>query len=399
MCNYILRKLLKRDIIIAFLLWLTALSIIFTGIRPYAGGDGPGEIWRSNYSAEYGWDWTAKDHNNASVVLGLITPFISEALDLNMVNVFRDILPLWYALTPVLLFILFRKFMPIPEAVLASLFFAVLPPSYQEIPNIGKSMVAEPLAVMTLLTVLNNRQSKGRILLGVTFSLLTLAAHYTVGIMLLLWLGAACVARRKTAITGVLVISALLGIVYLSIAGGSAVMDSLIHWGNLPDHHNDVIVNVLKGQEFQTYTSGSSPEIEQSRPGRPADVKKEYSQPIAERLNSPLFLPLAIPYWVRTGAIYLATLMLALGGGYWIWHWRLMEGQRGLAGIIILAALSVILALFVPFMTRGLFLTRWIQLAGIPMSALYGLGTRLIPWRHSYLIGAVILLLLLVLAR
>jgi len=67
--------------------------------------------------------------------------------------------------------------------------------------------------------------------------------------------------------------------------------------------------------------------------------------------------------------------------------------------MIAFSALAVIGAMYIPLLTRAVGLSRWIQLAGIPMCGLYGMSTNWLPRKWSYPLAAVVLVLLLVLVR
>ena len=366
--------------LIPLAIWIIALAVIHTGIRPYEGGDGRLEMWRAMNTIEYGWIPTDKDYNNTSVALNIVAPSVSVASKLSIKNVFRDVFPLMYALTPVGLYFLFRRVMSQGKAALSALFFIVLPPSYQEIPNIAKSMIAEPLAVGSLLVMTSGIRSWGKGTLGVLLSWLALMAHYTVGIFGLMWLGIAAIMNRQKVWLAVAIIGVVFAIGYFSYVGSGAVINGIVGWDVLGGNTNDNVAHALDGKPFVTY-NGATDKLPEYK-----DILWYY----------PLSLPFAVPSWVMSLVTRLAIAVLFSGGIWWATHREYMVKHKELSAMIAFSAVLVICAMYTPFLTSGLYLSRWVQLAAIPMSGLYGMGTHWAKPKYSYTVAGIILLLLLV---
>ncbi len=381
-----------ETIVVPVLLWLIAVVVILTGLRPFASGDVTTELWRVQNTIDYGWNITAIDHNNASITLNVIIPFISKTLSLTPLSVFRDIMPLIFALTPVLLYFLCRWVMSSGRALLAALFFIVLPPTYQEVPNITKSMLAEPLAVGTMLVAFGNYgKSSLRLSASGVMAVLVVAAHYTVGVLLVMWLGiSALVGKNKRLIVGY-ILTSIIALTYLSIAGGGIIVTSLLNWNQLDDHKNDVVYKALMWQKFLPYSMQKP--TPNGAVGETPKVLRELN------IYHPLSIPISIPYWVRTIAIYLGILFLAAGGAYTILHQEYIKRHKNLAAIVIFSTALVLLAMFIPFFTKGLFISRWIQLASLPTCGLFGIATYWFSRKYSYPVAVLVLLSILVLVR
>lgn len=374
----------KRDVGVMIAIWMLALVVIHTGIRPYAGGDGTLELWRTGDTIQYGWHLQSADQNNTSIALNMLAPVISKTFNLSPVAVFRDIFSMVYALTPVLLFLIFRRVMSSGAAFFSAAFFIILPPSYQEIPNIAKSMIAEPLAAASLLFLCSHSRFRSSLSVcsSVLLSLLAALSHYTVGIFLVAWYTIAAIAtRRKYQIIAIVVVVGMIMVGYFWYVGNGAVIRGIMGWGDIGVHNNDSVRSALSGGEFSTYSSRSSTTL--------------YPLP---NMFYPLRLPFVVPAWIMTLVIRLAVVVLFAGGIWWCVN-DVWKRHRELSTMIAMSAVLVLCALYIPFFTQGLYLSRWIQLSAIPMCGLYGMGTYWMPKRFSYPIASVILLLLLVVVR
>lgn len=362
------------------IIWILTLLVIYTGIRPYEGGDGVLELWRTGDTIQYGWHIDHADHNNTSIVLNVITPFIAKSFNLKPIDVFRGILPFFYALTPVLLYFIFRRVISPGRAFLSAMFFIILPPSYQEIPNIAKSMIAEPLAVASLLILTNNTNQWVRGLSGNLTAVLSIVCHYTVGIFMLVWLGVSWLVTRSKVYLVVIVLLVSFSLIYFAFVGDGAIYKGIIHWDNNRNEQNDTVYKAITGGEFETYSMK------------------------ADENELPSFLeyhPLRLPFNVSSGLMTLVIRMnvFVLFMGWLYWCRKYLKKHKELSAMIFISGIMVLLAMFVPFFTNGLYLSRWVQLSAIPLCGLYGAATYWLPRRYSYPLASVILLLLLIIVR
>jgi len=241
------------------------------------------------------------------------------------------------------------------QAFLSALFFIALPPSYQEVPNIAKSMIAEPLAVGALL--LGLRDSQSRFIPGVALSLLSLLAHYTLGIFLAIWFSAAWFVTGNRRVLLTIAVIVTVGTVYFSVVGGGSVSNGIIHWGKLPEHSSDSVMNAVKGQAFEI----SSP-----------DYHPYTTMTLKDRLAIPTLKAPASPVWAAKAVLFAVELGLLFGGLYWLKH---KMRYRAMTALVAVSIMMVLAAMFIPFVTRGLFISRWVQISAIPLCGLYGLSS------------------------
>jgi uncharacterized membrane protein len=166
-----------------FVVWPTTLLGVFV-----VGSDISREVTMSVIAAKNGWDLSIWDVNNTSFVIGWLVPFLSKILFVDIIWVYKVILPMIFATTPVILYAIFRRQIDSKLAFYAAIFFIIMPVYSLEIPTIGKSMVAEPLfALFIYAMIVNwNKWLKAAVLL--VLLLLIIWAHYTIGILALCFL-------------------------------------------------------------------------------------------------------------------------------------------------------------------------------------------------------------------
>jgi uncharacterized membrane protein len=210
--------------------WLIYFAGLFTAYgttmvgMSVVGSDISRELLMSNLALQNGWDLTLYDPSNTSVLVGWIIPQLSRLTTIEPVWIYKAVLPMIFAFTPVILYFIFRKQFGELKAFYASMFFIVVPVFALEIASIGKSMVAETLMALTLWVIFN--MSRGKNLKGVVILLLgilTLWVHYTVGIILCIYLVGLCAywaficifnkSERSRCFTNIISMCMILGIV------------------------------------------------------------------------------------------------------------------------------------------------------------------------------------------
>lgn len=214
-------------------IYIVGLLVVYTTTLPgygVVGTDISRELLMSNLAIQNGWNLTLFDVSNSSVVVGWFVPRLSEFLNIAPQWVYKVILPMIFACTPVLLYLVFRKQFVMPcsapvthsaalsldtvhsgspskhnltshlqeyhgslKAFFAAIFFIIMPVYALEIGTIGKSMVAEALMALCLFTMFTNWRVYIKCISMVLLVLLTLWAHYTVGILFVCYFGGALV--------------------------------------------------------------------------------------------------------------------------------------------------------------------------------------------------------------
>lgn len=317
-----------RTAIILTGIYALSLGLLLATSLRYAGtGDG-GEIARAREIQVNGWHITeTRDQNNTSIVMGFIAPSLAGLLRVDVGQVFRIVLPAIFALSSVLLFLLYRRVLGSQtDAVLAAAFFAILPPTWEEVPAIGKSMIAEPLAILTLLVWFSSWRSRYKLPALTVLVLLTLLSHYTVGFMLLAWLGilslVSCDRKRLSHILPVAV-GVVFGAVYFAVAANGAVFYFLNHFSEFSPKDIHVMLN--------------------------ANITLDQG---------------VLVVWVRWHKYMVAFLCVIMAGTlYLVTHKVSMH--PAFRNLVLVGTVCVLAAYFVPVVTYLLFLSRWIQISAI----------------------------------
>lgn len=111
-------------------------------------------------------------------------------IPLPLMWVFKVVQPMFYAITPVLLYYIFKKWTSTKGAFLASLIFIIVPPFFKEVATIPREMVSETFLAMTLFLIfVSGFRLRYRIPAITTCGMLTIMTHYSIGIILLTLLG------------------------------------------------------------------------------------------------------------------------------------------------------------------------------------------------------------------
>jgi uncharacterized membrane protein len=194
-----------------FNLWSTTLLG-----QSVVGIDISRELAMSNQALQNGWNWTGiYDVSNTSALVGWAIPQFSKFFQISTEWVYKLFLPMIFACTPAILYIIFRKQLCMPcsasvnnrplyvvsastitiqehhgylKSFYAAIFFIIMPVFSLEIGAIGKSMVAETLMACCFWTMFSSVKLWIKLPLMILFALLTLWVHYTVGIMLIFYL-------------------------------------------------------------------------------------------------------------------------------------------------------------------------------------------------------------------
>ncbi len=175
-----------------YLIYVSALFTAYSTTMPgfsVVGSDISRELLMSNLALQNGWDLSLYDPSNTSVVVGWFVPFLSQIFSVETQWIYKVVLPGIFAATPVILYFIFKKQIGDLKAFYASMFFIIVPVYALEICTIGKSMVAETLMALTFWVIFTDWKQEYKLLAILPLVLLTLWTHYTVGILLCMYLG------------------------------------------------------------------------------------------------------------------------------------------------------------------------------------------------------------------
>jgi len=169
------------------------------------GSDIQGELAASRISLANGWNFTEATPENAitginltSVVTGLLAPGLARLLHMDLVWVFKVVLPLFLVAVPVVMYSVFKKQMGGQRAFYATLFFIIMPVFNQQLAQIVKSMVAELFFALAIWVMVSDWGWRGKILALAGCVIGASVSHYTIGIALIVYLAGIVLVRIAT---------------------------------------------------------------------------------------------------------------------------------------------------------------------------------------------------------
>ena len=148
--------------------------------------------------------------------------------------VYKVVYPLLFALVPVLLYFVFKKWFSTQQAFLASFLFIMFPAFSMELPSIARQMVAEViLAILLYLLIISNLRMRYKVPLVVVCGALLPLLHYAVGIIALILLGVGLISKLRRKLIGItLVVVIVTSAIYFPIAENGAIAIKLAYLYN-----------------------------------------------------------------------------------------------------------------------------------------------------------------------
>jgi uncharacterized membrane protein len=168
-----------------------ALSMLWqqTMLGSYiVGTDIHGEYYIANETINHGWNLSYFHLNVTSIVINVFTPFL-HWIGIPVVWQFKLIYPMILSVVPFILYLAFSKQFTKKTAFYSALFFMVVPVFTVEIAGIVKSMVAEVFFALIVLVLFSKMSDIKRTALLIIFGLLAIMSHYTVGTIIVAYLG------------------------------------------------------------------------------------------------------------------------------------------------------------------------------------------------------------------
>lgn len=152
------------------------------------GSDIHNELYYARLNTLQTWNYNLSSTDNASFVIWFIAPFLSKLLMIDIVWVFKAVLPIFLMLVPLVLFSVLKRQFGGMRAFFATTFFMIIPAFSMEAASIAKTMVAELFLALMVWVMVSNWKWQYKTL-GVCGALIMQAVcHYTVGVLGLLFL-------------------------------------------------------------------------------------------------------------------------------------------------------------------------------------------------------------------
>lgn len=166
--------------------WIMSAGLVYatTLLGIYVvGSDIQGEIYTSRQTLENGIDFV--NTYSISVISIVFAPFLSQLLNLDIIWVYKAILPMFLTAAPVFLYLAFKTQFGGLKAFYATLFFIVMPTFSMEIPTIGKSMVAEFFYALMIFAMVSDWKWYTKGLAMTLCAICAIVSHYTVGVIII----------------------------------------------------------------------------------------------------------------------------------------------------------------------------------------------------------------------
>jgi uncharacterized membrane protein len=201
------------------------------------GSDIQGELFTSRNTLANGIDFQGA--YSWSIVSVWLAPAISQLFNIDIIWVYKAVLPLFLAGTPVILYYAFKRQFGGMKAYFASLFFIIMPVYSLEIATIGKSMVAEFFYALLILAMVSSWNWKVKYPAMGICAIATILAHYTMGMILIFLLASIILVRliffkweviKRTNLPGVIIVLIVTLITFYLFYGftGKGVLNSRV---------------------------------------------------------------------------------------------------------------------------------------------------------------------------
>ena len=147
------------------------------------GSDIHKELYYAKLNTMQPWDYSSRNTDNSSFTIWFITPLLSRLFMLDMLWVFKAVLPIFLSVVSIVLFSVFKRQFGEMRSFFATIFFMIIPVFSMEIASIAKSMVAELFFALMVWVIVSNWKWQYKAL-GICVTLIMqVICHYTVGVL------------------------------------------------------------------------------------------------------------------------------------------------------------------------------------------------------------------------
>lgn len=367
------------------------------------GSDMHGEYYASRIIAADG-DWEIARHygtqSSTSVVVSAFIPVLSNALHIDIIWFYKVILPIGFALVPVVLYLIYKKFLSDKLAFYSALFFLIVPITSLEIVQIGKSMAAEFFMALALFTIVVSADWKWyeQLQAVVIFSITAMLCHYTVGIALLAFLVGIGIIRfiPKLKILANKATSAfMIPVVVVVLAGTGGLYYSIADQGVIMKVMSRVVPvysNIILQQASDTATSiyvldpTDTKTLEDSEGGY--FDKHEVLMKTAIGIDFPQASTAGKAFRITQ---YLTQLLICVGGMALFWLYKRYQFTAEFVAGIWSSYILMAMCVFVPQFSNIINLTRFYHFALFFLAPMFVVGG-LVVLRKEWLLVTVIII-------
>lgn len=368
-----------------------ALSMILqqTMLGSYiVGTDIHGEYFIANKTITSGWDWSYFHLNVTSIVINIFTPFLYK-IGIPIVWQFKLIYPIILCAVPFILYFAFSKQFSKRVAFYSAFFFMIVPVFTVEIAGIVKSMVAEVFFALIVLTLFSKISNLKKGILLTVFGILSVMCHYTVGTIVVAYLGAMGgglliykICTRKNNFLPLIVafvIVLLVGVVWLKYTGGSVVFTGYTH-----------AFDAVKGKTIDAFEAPSK--IEPNTDTTEITSEDSYLKSQDSLVQTALGMDWnKVSSWGKFFRVlqYLTQLAIIAGFIYLIVKRKKYNVSIEFLVSIVASAVILVMVLFVPKLANMINTTRWYHFALFFISPLFVIGLMQVG-KEKLLVGLII---------
>jgi len=369
-----------------YLIFSISLGLLYhvTLISPYlVGTDIHYEYYYAHLTFENGyWDYNLPYTYNAAMSVSVFVPYLAKLFHVDIEWIFKVVCPLFLAFIPVIMYLMFKKFIGNKPAFLSVFFFMSVPTFFLELTGIAKQEVGEFFLVLCLFMFVNtDTRLKTSYQMLAIFSLAILAAvsHYVMGATVVYYLlGAIPILLILRHVTKAQVKTSLkyLALTILAIVVFVVPFYGLVA-GGVPLHE---ITGRITSQA-EHLTSSPTPDTTGIAPiGKFSWTQHEPTMKVALGLD---FMEVDTPGKIFRILQYITQLLLIIGGIYLLLNWRKYSPEY--LALFCLSGGLIILCIFAPGFTRILNATRFYHLALIFSAPAIILGGKLVLRNYKIL--------------
>ncbi|HHX69517.1 MAG TPA: DUF2206 domain-containing protein [Gallicola sp.] len=183
-----------NDKILSITLYIIALSLLYhiSLVGPYLNGSDihTEYFYSNNVLINHYWDIEEFTNVNSMINMVIFLPILSLILNVDLISVFKIILPLIFSAVPVILFYIYKEKYSLEFSYLASILFMFIPIFYYNMPSHGRVQIAELFFVLSLFLIVHfeSRSMKNRFILLI-FTFCIVVSHYGLSYLYLFVLG------------------------------------------------------------------------------------------------------------------------------------------------------------------------------------------------------------------
>lgn len=165
-------------IAVSLLLWVTLSTYHLSGSDIHI------EYYFAKQTITTGWQSNIPNAINSSLAITWLIPIISKITSIPLLYVFKVVVPLVYAIVPLLCYKLFKNVLDDAEAFLAAIFFMLIPTFTVEMPALARQQIASVFFVLIFVVHLSSIRLDYKGAFLAILCVLVVVSHYTLAYLL-----------------------------------------------------------------------------------------------------------------------------------------------------------------------------------------------------------------------